>query len=558
MNQPTLADVIDILPTITDLPERARKELASHVRSFCRLVDVPPNRVTASTPVLRELALRRSQAAKPVSHRRWSNILSGLRTALHLTGILQIKFRLFPRPADGWRELLTLIPCEKRRIVFLRFARYCTAMAIIPGHVDDAVIGQFRNSLEEEALTDPRRKIVGLCRAWNKAAGSLPGWPRQHLTVPHEARTYGVPWLEFPMTLLSEVEHYLTQSLAPDPLDPDAPPPVRISTIVTRRQLLRDLASARVNRGTPVVEIRGLADLVRPEALRDALYFFIARYDNKLPRRIMAMAILARSIARNFLKLPEFELVELDRICKPLSRRLHANLQRGLTAKNRRRLLQFLDHKNTATLLNLPLRLHARAKRSPPNLRNAFSVQIALAIELFITTLLRSSNIRCLSYSRHFVQVRQEIYLLLSAQEVKNSVDLEIPLPRRTAELLRSYMEVYQPLISRGHSTDRLFPGVDGQAIGNGSFTQRITDAILKETGFVINVHLFRHLGAHSYLSAHHGDYESARRFLGHKSTKTTTDFYLGLETIAAFRRYDEVVLQLAAAHDLTDRSNKR
>jgi integrase len=553
INQPTLADVLDMLPTVTDLSETRCKALTSDVRSFCKIVGLPADRVIASTPVLRQLAQQWNPAVKPISQRRWSNILSSLRKALHLTGIRETKFGLLPRPARAWQEFLSLITVEKRRIVFLRLARYCTAMAIIPEQVDDAIIRQFRQALDEEAFSDPAPKIACLCRAWNHYAASLPSWPQQWLTVPSQLRRYHLPWSAYPATLLSEIEHYLAQSLAPDPLDPNAPIPVRPSTAMLRKQLLRELASARVKRGTPAAEITGLGDLVRPAALKDALRFFLDRTGNNLTGHIMKKALLARSIARTFLRLPDAELSELDLICKPIRRCLRESFRSGLTEKNTRRLTQFRDQKNLEALLDLPQQLHSQARRCSIDLQSALRVQTALAIELFITTLLRCANIRGLSFSRHFVpthyQGRHMIHLLLPAQEVKNSVDLEIPLLERTTVLLESYMDIYQPILSRGHLTDLLFPGLSGRPITYMPFSQRITDVILREIGIVMNLHLFRHLGALCYLNAHPGEYETVRRFLGHKSITTTINFYVGLETVTAFRRYDEVVLRLGTAH---------
>jgi hypothetical protein len=148
-------------------------KLVSDLRSFCKIVELPANRVIASTPVLRQLAQRAKRAPKPISHQRWCNILSSLRKALDLTGIQQTKFRLLPKPADAWQELLSLIACNKRRIVFLRFARYCTAMGIIPEEVDDAIIHRYQRALDEEAYSDSLPKIASLCRAWNQCAASL-------------------------------------------------------------------------------------------------------------------------------------------------------------------------------------------------------------------------------------------------------------------------------------------------------------------------------------------------------------------------------------------------
>lgn len=182
-------------------------------------------------------------------------------------------------------------------------------------------------------------------------------------------------------------------------------------------------------------------------------------------------------------------------------------------------------------------------------------MQTAVAIELFFTTLLRSNNMRCLSYSRNFIRAtsrgRPVMHLFVPADHVKNSTDLEIPLGKYTTELARTYMTIYQPILSRGHDTDLLFPGVTGKPKTATSFTWHIIDVIFEKTGIQMNLHLFRHLGAFLFLTAHPGEYETVRRFLGHKSIQTTINFYVGLERVAAFRRYDEVVLKLRIAHGL-------
>lgn len=222
---------------------------------------------------------------------------------------------------------------------------------------------------------------------------------------------------------------------------------------------------------------------------------------------------------------------------------------------------QFLDEKKVAALHDLPQRLHAKAKRFPIDLQSALAVQTAVAIELFTMTLLRSSNVRCLSYSEHFVQARFRgrfvLHLVLSALELKNVVDLEFPLPERTTALLKSYMDIYQPILSRGHKTDLLFPGVSGQPMVETCFSQRITGTILDKTGIEMNVHLFRHLGAFLFLKAHKGEYETVRRLLGHRSIKTTIHFYVGLETAAAVQRYDDIILRHGTARRLTSRRNE-
>jgi integrase len=59
-----------------------------------------------------------------------------------------------------------------------------------------------------------------------------------------------------------------------------------------------------------------------------------------------------------------------------------------------------------------------------------------------------------------------------------------------------------------------------------------------------MTLHQFRHALAAVYLKDHPGDYETVRRFLGHRSIRTTVKFYCGLETIQATRLLGDVVRQ--------------
>ena len=68
------------------------------------------------------------------------------------------------------------------------------------------------------------------------------------------------------------------------------------------------------------------------------------------------------------------------------------------------------------------------------------------------------------------------------------------------------------------------------------------TDRIQKVTGLRITLHQYRHAAAAVYLKHHPGDYETVRRFLGHRNVRTTVKFYCGLETIHATRMLGDVV----------------
>jgi integrase len=63
-----------------------------------------------------------------------------------------------------------------------------------------------------------------------------------------------------------------------------------------------------------------------------------------------------------------------------------------------------------------------------------------------------------------------------------------------------------------------------------------------KVTGLRITLHQYRHAAAAVYLKEHPGDYETVRRFLGHRNIRTTVNFYCGLETTQATRLLGDVV----------------
>ena len=47
-----------------------------------------------------------------------------------------------------------------------------------------------------------------------------------------------------------------------------------------------------------------------------------------------------------------------------------------------------------------------------------------------------------------------------------------------------------------------------------------------------------------AYLKHRPGDYETVRRFLGHRSIQTTTSFYIGLQTTQATVEFGKVIQQ--------------
>ena len=73
-------------------------------------------------------------------------------------------------------------------------------------------------------------------------------------------------------------------------------------------------------------------------------------------------------------------------------------------------------------------------------------------------------------------------------------------------------------------------------------FCEQITNAVEKATGLRMRTDQFRHAAAALILKRETGNYEFVRGILGHKSLKTTMNFYIGLESFTATQRFGEIV----------------
>ncbi len=128
--------------------------------------------------------------------------------------------------------------------------------------------------------------------------------------------------------------------------------------------------------------------------------------------------------------------------------------------------------------------------------------------------------------------------------DVKNRVPLEFQFDQVLTDFIDEYVNEFRPVLLRGSNESWLFPGEAGGFKTPNMFSTQITERIQKAIGLRITVHQFRHAAAAVYLRHRPGEYESVRRLLGHRSIKTTMNFYCGLETTQATRIFGEIVRQ--------------
>ncbi|MGI4940692.1 MAG: tyrosine-type recombinase/integrase [Janthinobacterium lividum] len=258
------------------------------------------------------------------------------------------------------------------------------------------------------------------------------------------------------------------------------------------------------------------------------------------------MALLLKVIAQHWIKAPPAVVSKLAFYATQA-----APKARGMTAKNRRRLRQFDSPENLQQLLYLPQRIFTELKRTAcVDRRAALRAQYALAIQVLVVAPMRLTNLTALDLSRHIVQVGHGtggvLHVVIPGEETKTGEPYEVPVPAETAALLALYRKRYLPLVS-AEPNSLLFPNQSGGRRDETAFSTALSAFVKRETGLVINPHLFRHLAVTLYLQHAPDDVETARRLLGHKSVVTTLNFYADIKNDAAFRRYDDVIANLRA-----------
>ena len=544
---PSLAELADQIATDELLPVRRRQEIRSALRLIGRAIGRRLEEIPASPRYLRERFTTLTPAMAGVSKGRWNNAWSLVRGALNHAGLATLRARGSEPLAPEWLDLFPYLNERRMREALSRFARYCSALAIVPAAVSDSVANSFLVALEEEAvIRKPRQVHRTMCITWNRAAETVPAWPSVKLTVPHYKQSYSLPWDVFPSSLRHDIAAYFERLSGKDILADLDFRPLRPASIQSYDRLLRAFLSALVRRGHDPQEWTSLRDIVEVERVKSGLRFFLDRATGRRNKQSYNIARMITAIARHWVKVGREHLDQLRAIC----RRLDPG-KGGLTDKNRERLRQFDDPANVDALVTLPQRVLARANRCKTSSRsNALAVQNALLVELLLMNPMRIGNLANLDLEQNILRTRAQgegvVHLVIPAEHVKNGVAIEAELPAQTVQLLDLYLEHYRPLLLSNPSS-YLFPNRSGRPKSRHTLALQIKAFVWRECGLHINAHLFRHIGAALYLSADAGAYGVMKLVLGHTSVETTTRAYSGTESAAALRRFDENVLRLRA-----------
>jgi integrase len=533
----TLADVLVAVQS-GSMADRRRQDMASAVNTIARVLERSLAEIPVDLQNLNAKLKHITPMAMGMSHGRWNNVRSLFRSALALMGPV-MRGRNTEPLSEAWANLCRLIMVRRDRIRLSRLLRWLSSKQITPATLTADDLALFQKCLSEEALLrDPSATFIDTARAWNRSVERIVGWPQLRIIRESRKKDYVLPWSAFPESLKRDVDAWIHRLGGHNFADDGPVRPLSPSTLKAREYQLRAFASALVLRGRDPQSLVSLAACLTLDNFIEGLRYFLERLGNKPSPTTNNLATMLKSVARHWVKSDESDLLRLQEMTRWLSVTFI-----GLTPKNRERLRPFNDEANCRKLLLLPsvLRKEIDAGKLPPHRRRVLG-QVAVALELLLLAPIRAKNLAALKIDRHLVKVGKKFHLTIPAVEVKNSVDLDFEIPDESADLIRWYLKKVRTAESDNLA---LFPSAAGSHKDQNTLAIQIGQTVHRYTGFVVNPHLFRHIGALIYLRLNPGGYEVMRRVLGHKKMDTTSNFYAGLETLSAAKHFDEEILKL-------------
>ena len=353
------------------------------------------------------------------------------------------------------------------------------------------------------------------------------------------------------------MEDYLSWCGVSDPFAADArsralaPRSVRL-----RRDQIHAAVTALVEFGTEPSAITSLADLVSPDSVKSILRRRLAGVGGEENTFNHTLGKVLVQIAAEWVKVDPAALAELKRLVSKLPTPLME-----MTGKNKRFLRQFDDPAALRRLFNMPDRLWAEVKRdSNPNFRTLAKAHAALSVAILSYMPLRIANLLSLAFGTDLFMHEGPgaiSTLELSAGEVKNKTELAFDMPPRVAKMLIEYRDRIAPSII-GHRPTRIFVNVDGTPKCQKALARLIATYSKARAGIVLTPHQFRHLSAKLMLDAAPGAFETVRQALGHKSHKSTSRAYAGIDTRRAGRWHQRLVEEAIADQKPSRRRKRR
>lgn len=541
---PMFSDLLQRLEADETLSAVRKRDLASGLRRVAKALALPPEAVPADPRWLQPRLARIAAPSIGLKSKSWSNVLSNAHAALAHLGCVGKRIHQKADLSPEWRSLWEAALASGDRTIrttLSPFVYFLNSLDVAPEDVSDAHAAIYRAALAEDQIRkSPEKVFKNGVHAWNLATREIAGWPQRRLEAPTTVTRIKLPLTDFPASLRDDLDGFQASLTHPNPLDPEAiAAPLREETVLLYGRVLVRFASSLVHAGVPIDALDSLAAVVEPKRVELGLRWMLQRVENKTTVAIEQTAKVLKLVARRYVRASEADQKRLDGMVV----RLAMKKSRGMTVKNRERLRPLNDEATLRRLLMLPEKLFARAEARGDAQESALEREDALAIGILCVAPIRRCNLASIHLDDNLDRPGDgSTYLHFSENEVKNYQRLEFRIPRDVVRMIDRHLATRAPRLCPP-ATPWLFPARDGRGpMHPDGLSKRIRTRIHRETGLIINPHLFRHIAAMLMLEAHPGGYESVRHLLGHSRLSTTMTVYTGLEAGTAVRLLADAV----------------
>lgn len=473
--------------------------------------------------------------------------------------------------SPSWASFYAALPTEERQRGLIRFLRFLTLEGVGPDAVTSDLLDRFELWLRTRTLTENVPSLVRKAASnWLWACRNVSGWPDVELSRPKMRDHYSAPIEAMPEAFQADVAKFLdglrggsrgnpyrSQTVRDQAAGEDVlkrgrrrTRAVSPATIAHRKAQLRVAVAALEAAGIPRDTIISLRDVVTPADRPETIIQFHLdrlkarqgprpdRLDDDEPTstHVAGLAELLRIVAVHHVKLPEDEIEAILDIAAsvrmPAQREMNETVARKLRALNEPDVQAILFYLADDWLRRIP-------KLNLAPVDAAREAGYAVALEIALTVPLRRRNLVGLHRDRHLVRDRRTgkvsgLAIPATATKTRRRGIVWDLLPR-VAEMIEQFEREYLPALAE-EGNRFLFPGLNGNHRDLADFATELCRRVERDIGADFNLHLVRHLTAYRVLKRHPGAYELVSIMLGHASSKTTREYYCGLEMIFAVR----------------------
>jgi integrase len=498
-------------------------------------------------------------AALGWSDKTLSNHKSNATAALqHFIGVANVPKRGVPL-SPLWTSALSPIREIPARRLIGGLGRFCSARSIAPRDVTIATVLDYVDFKEQTTFHKGGDVYFrSIAKAWNRCVAEIPGFPSSILSVQEsKANRPDREWEDFPEGLRTDIEQYLSSLAVPHrSANGKKRRGNKASTIATRRRELTAFARAAVEAGIDIQQLSSLKALLHSDTVTKTFESYLPCNGNPAPTYVIDLAWKLLSIAR-MIGAPAETIANLDDI------RFQLEEERGptLTEKNLVIIRQVMSTDFWPKVARLPASLFSSAlKMQNRQPKKAIALAVtALQMQILTRAPIRIGNLLQVKLDKHLVRIAPDKFRLhFEEYDVKNRVDLDFELSGDTAEMIEAFITHVRPKLEGKSKTDWLFPGADNRSRLSSHASTAIARVVEKYIGVRITAHQFRHAAAAMVLKQEPGNYEFARRVLGHKNVVTTQRFYSGLESFAAAKMFGELIESSATTAQPTTQRKRR